>query len=157
MEKAEKWTKFVDLWVRAGLSHLVRASQNLMCTHCPAWLQRHTVALWLCAFLMKFSLFLPSLIGTGILFSWTLCLCWCVHMCMYVWDLAWVHVSFFFLNGKFQVLIITGVTVSISLVVVTVSKLVVSIVQYVPHRVTTLAVNVNKPNTALASATLLCT
>lgn len=74
MEKAEKWTKFVDLWVRAGLSHLVRASQNLMCTHCPVWLQRQTVALWLCAVLMKFSLFPRS-------FTSTLCLSVCVCVC----------------------------------------------------------------------------
>lgn len=48
MKKAEKWTKFVDLWVRVGLSHLVRASQNLMCTHCPAELQRHTGPVIVC-------------------------------------------------------------------------------------------------------------
>lgn len=48
MEKAEKWTKFADLWVRAGLSHPVRASQNVMCTHRAAEPQRHTACVFVC-------------------------------------------------------------------------------------------------------------
>lgn len=48
MEKAEKWTKFADLWVRAGLSHLVRASQNVMCTHRAAEPHRHTACVHVC-------------------------------------------------------------------------------------------------------------